>query len=199
MFVAVMPCKGRFTDIKEKVLIMDTEDLSVEFVDRKVLDAYYAFIVEQNLQKKMFSGMSDVDYVYKHNGLYMAMITGVKPDNNGVRVSGSVKLGDGGLWFLDGLAVRLWYSVGKLFTVNNTVVGNTQKVALFAPDLHYAFKFRDFIVLRFICAPDNWQRDRLMFTCVVTRRGTVVSAYAENILMYGDRSVMTQIELITEY
>lgn len=199
MFVAVMPCKGRFLDMKERVLIMDTEDLSVDYVDRKELDKYYASLVAKNLHGKMFSGMSEIEYVYKTNGIYTAMISKYRASKDEPRQSGLVKLTGKDYWELDGVPLKLWYSVRNLFTVNNIEVPNTVKVGIFHPDLHYAFKFRNYIVLRFSCMHPNWQGKGLMFTCVVDRNERVISAYSEKSLFFGDKAVMTQIEMMTGY
>lgn len=204
MFVAVRPVKQKSIKIKDKVLIFDTEDLSLEYVSldliKENLDTKYKTLF---LCGKLFDGYVVAgSYKYISGDLHMAMLqmatNSIKRGEDNFISSGKVAYSTGMRWLFGDYEIDLsknmhvdsWRGITRLLW-NEEYIHNLSDSDY---QVQYAFLFREYLVVRLLSDMRG-----AVLTIVYNKLGEAVCIYTTAYFIGGDKSLMTRIELTVEY
>lgn len=190
MFVVVKSVIGRFDDNDEVVLVLDTEDLTVECVSKQdLINVQSCNGASFYIGTKCIKNWNGKSYNWSDGALFCAMVSEIDTVNHNISKSGLILYSRGRIWDFD--RVKFCYECDDS---GFTIVNNQELYNLcLNSDIDYVFKYKDYFVIRFV------ENDSII-TIVIDRRGKVKCAYCGGNLLYGNKDLMVKLEMtITEY
>lgn len=206
MFIAARPVQIKSDIIEDKVLIFDTDDLTLEYVDsRDLRDCISEETMIKRIGNTEIVGVpSEVDiYTYINDALELAFVS---------RADISF-LADGAVVYKKGLIKRyrsrIWYfgeyklEPRSIFVENkdnaefiDVTVNDKVLFEFYEADyrIHYVFKFRDYLVIRFTDRTGNPN-----ITVILNKNSEIVCLYSSVVFLYGDKSLYMRVETTCKY
>lgn len=191
MFIACCPVFAKNNRIGEKVLIFDTEDLSLEFVPVK--DMF--FLINNGIE---ICGLSNAAINY----LNVAAVDHVFCVEQ--TLSGKYAHRDGLVSRKDDISFTIIYTLGeytlKITPIFNDLIQINNDIRIQEFDckdfvLHYAFLYKDLLVARILCDVCS-----TYYTVVLNKKSEAILVYSNTgKIVCGDKYLMNKIDMTFAY
>lgn len=221
MFIAVRPVNLRTLHIDDKVLVFDTLDLTLEYVSKTELFSVMRVNKIAGIQMSYIGGARIVG-IEKDEYSY-ALCTFSQVLRHCTRVVDEFVDSKGNLCTEYRIQKLSYTSGSKVWNIGNFIfdersVFNTERhdlsfgqfmsefVSIYVNDeevysmqsdaygLHYAFKYKDMLVLRYMT-----DISEPCITFVLDKNSNINTIYSDNELIYGDGALRSKIEVTVPY
>lgn len=204
MYIAIRP----FIQQEDKILIFDTSDISTEYISTQDFTSNLTIDnsdVRPKLCGELLSGWKDNDYVHWTSGIFNAIRSWDKNYEHGREYRfGQFCFSGAHRWEFGEFKVTLGFGdrFSKLLEINDIKIPCSERFATSQQTPHYAFKYKDVLVLRFCYATFSAIRNEFVpevLTIMIDRYGVVVSAYNNEGVIFGDNSLAMSVSMLCVY
>lgn len=203
MFIAVTPYKGEYVKNTKKVLVMDTKDLSIEYVS--ILELSKA--VKSNngvmhIGKEVFLNFNCASglYISGEPSLHSCLDHMVerKPELLNESYISFVKYGNTVSYTFKEYSFEIYRDTTIHINGTSFTIEDVLQRPLF---VHYVFRYKDYIV---ICLVESYPKFEAatflgfipeVLSVILDRRSNVVCIYDDNGLLYGSSKLMSRVEI----
>lgn len=222
MFIAVRPIQDETLYVGDKVLIFDTRDLILEYVDKNSLFSVM-YTKDTNYSKRSYIGgtrLLGLDGFYYYYALNAFMQTILHHSDGGkneyIDVSGNLCIDYRCQSLIYTSGCKVWHigefifnerqifckdrhdtSIGEFMDHFVSIYVGDEEVYNVSSDgysLHYAFKYKDMLVLRYTA-----DIDEPYITFVIDKNSAIQAIYTSEELIYGNGGLMAKIEITFNY